>query len=126
MLERIEGTITQIISRQQGKIPLKSGIEAFFVPIAGNFIEGKDETSIVTFLIGFRHDGLFAIDVRKITDYQIKNEGIPNEILADTVPLDNLRNEEVEEIVAIEEIEPMPIKQREYILPGPTIVGKVI
>ncbi|TRW27116.1 hypothetical protein FMM05_00245 [Flavobacterium zepuense] len=128
MLERVEGTIIQISSRQQGKIALKSGIEAFFVPTAGNFIEGKDETSRVTFYVGFRHDGLFAIDVRKLSNFQ-ESVAIdaPKKSNIEETQEANLVTEE-EKIVAIEEIEEieiLPAKKREYILPGPKVVGSI-
>lgn len=117
MLERVEGTISVINSRQQGKIVLKSGLEAFFVPTAGNFIQGKDETSSVTFCIGFRHDGLFAIDVRRtsidadesITDYKIDED----------------QADAIEAIEEIQFIAPVPSNQREYTIPGPKIVGTI-
>ncbi len=120
-LERVEGVISIISSRQQGKIILKSGLEVFFVPTAGNFIEGKDETSNVTFYIGFRHDGLVAIDVKKISDKQKEKDY--EEYKSEDEQTEPIQA--IEEIKVIEEMSPNPPKQKEHLIKGPTIVGKI-
>jgi len=63
--QRVEGVISKISSRQQGWINLPSGLEVFFVPHIGTFIQGKEEATPVTFQLGFRHEGLVAINVQR-------------------------------------------------------------
>ena len=125
MLERVEGVISVISSRQQGKIILKSGLEAFFVPTAGGFVQARDETSAVSFYLGFRHDGLFAIDVRSVSEPNRENQGGKEQHdVADNL----IGNEQLEEIVAIEEIEevlPEITSENKNKLSGLKIVGKV-
>ena len=58
------GTITSIYGATQGEIKLDCGLTAFFVPSRGGFVRGRDETKEVIFAIGFRHDGLIALQVR--------------------------------------------------------------
>lgn len=60
---RLHGTISSIRSLAQGEIKLHCGLTAFFAPSKANLIGGQDETKEVTFVIGFRHDGLFALEV---------------------------------------------------------------
>lgn len=117
-LFRAEGTISIISSRQQGKIVLKSGLEAFFVPIVGNFIEGKDETSEVTFFIGFRHDGLVAIDVKKISNTEKEEEYKEYKIIEEESGF-------IETIEEIEPVEPISAFKREYIIASPKVIGNL-
>lgn len=63
---RLHGTIANIRSATQGEIKLDCGLTAFFAPQKANLLGGRDETKEVTFVIGFRHDGLFALEVRLI------------------------------------------------------------
>jgi len=65
LLKETEGIITNIYNRQQGKIRLECGIEAFFVPAKGGFEKG-DETTKVSFYISFRYSGLHAWEVREL------------------------------------------------------------
>lgn len=65
-LVRLHGVIKEIKSEAQGEIELSCGLKAFFTPSLNNFIRGKDETKEVTCIIGFRHEGLFAVNVRRI------------------------------------------------------------
>lgn len=95
-LDRVTGTISKIISRQQGQLSLHCGLTAFFVPYYGNFIQGQDETTEVSFYIGFRHDGLFALDVQR-TVYSQEGNGSASE-LQDIVQI----VEKIEEIESIE------------------------
>lgn len=64
-LQVVEGTIITINDRQKGKIKLKCGLEAFFVPAIGKFEKGRDETTNVIFYISFRYDGLQAWQVKR-------------------------------------------------------------
>lgn len=64
-LQEVEGTIITIDDRQKGKIKLKCGLEAFFVPAIGKFEKGRDETTNVKFYISFRYDGLQAWQVKR-------------------------------------------------------------
>ncbi len=98
----VDGVITNIYSRQQGKIKLECGLEAFFVPYHGDFLESRDATLEVSFYVGFRHDGLIAWNVRR------KNE-ISKEIV-EIYEDYNLRNE-FDEIFKIEEIEEIEIEE---------------
>lgn len=66
LLARVEGTITNIAERQKGRITLKCGLDAFFVPSSGGFEKDIDETTEVTFFVGFRQDGLFAWEVQRL------------------------------------------------------------
>ncbi len=61
--QTFHGVITTILSPTQGEIRLDCGLAAFFVPSHGDFVKGRDETKKVTFCIGFRHDGLIALQV---------------------------------------------------------------
>lgn len=64
----INGTISKIISRQQGILSMPCGLNAFFTPAYGEYIASKDETTEVKFNLAFRHDGLVAYNVTRITD----------------------------------------------------------
>jgi hypothetical protein len=75
-LDRVTGTITNIQDRQKGKITLRCGLDAFFVPSSGGFKKDTDETTEVTFYIGFRQDGLFAWEVRKIRQDKGRNNKV--------------------------------------------------
>lgn len=79
-MERVVGTIKNIESRQAGTIILDCGLEAFFVPIAGDFAQEDALKSKVSCFISFRYDGLQAWDVKKISSQeeitQIKQRNI--------------------------------------------------
>ncbi|MCX2429839.1 hypothetical protein OQX64_03740 [Pedobacter sp. GR22-10] len=124
--QRLEGTIAKISARQEGKIALKCGLDAFFVPKEGSFVQMKDETVDVTFRVGFRPEGLVAFDVRRVS----KNEEITTNNIS-----------ELNEVEAAEEvIEPIDPKLETDIeedpareihgnyvkLQGPKIVTKII
>ncbi len=121
-LQRLNGTISVISSRQSGRITiLPSGLEAFFVPYAGNFIQNMDETEPVSFLIGFRHDGLYAFDVKRLNQ-EPKHPLSANELEPPSTEFLELTKEpeQVEEL--IEEVEPA---EENHKLPGLTIVDKI-
>lgn len=81
-LQEVRGTITNIYSKQQGKIKLECGIDAFFVPVHGDYIQGKDETTDVVFYIGFRHDGLIAWNVKRVNPIaEVKEVEIISDII---------------------------------------------
>ena len=65
-LVRLTGSISSIRSQAQGDIELDCGLHAFFVPGTSNFVEGHDETTRVSFSIGFRHDSIYAFDVQRV------------------------------------------------------------
>ncbi|MBP1223909.1 hypothetical protein [Flavobacterium sp. 1355] len=71
-LQEVEGTIITIDDRQKGRIKLKCGLEAFFVPIVGKFEKGKDETTNVKFYVSFRYDGLQAWSVKRLEKEKIE------------------------------------------------------
>ena len=64
----MEGTIKQILSPRQGKIQLDCGLEAFFSPRDGKIISNHDETKRVSFHLGFRYSGLYAVDVKLLDE----------------------------------------------------------
>jgi hypothetical protein len=122
-LMRIGGTITQIVGRQEGRINLECGLDAFFVPVAGSFIQGKDETTEVTFCVCFRHDGLFAIDVRRKNDLTFDGSSeIPGRHPEDDLGFVDSPIEEID----VPEIEQEPgadeIKSKSS---GPKVVGHI-
>ena len=65
-LKRVSGRISRIDGPQAGKIDLPGGLEAFFVPIRGNFFKGQSENEKVHFYVGFSYDGLRAWAVERI------------------------------------------------------------
>ena len=85
-LVRLNGTISRIRNQQQGLIELDCGLKAFFVPSFGNFLEGHDETTRISCCIGFRHEGLFAVEVERKNNAVFSNN-ILNEEIADTVEI---------------------------------------
>lgn len=120
-LERVAGTITDIKSNAQGTIRLDCGFDVFFTPSVGNFIPGKDETTRVEMVIGFRHEGPTAYEVTRLN-----NE--------DSEPIETIAEEATQdlEITTIEAIEPKDElktgevwKQPEVEAPKLTVVGKI-
>jgi hypothetical protein len=92
-LAEVEGIITNIFDRQQGRIKLACGLEAFFVPARGGFEKGKDEgVTKVKFYIGFRYNGVTAWEVKRLDNMKpIYNESEIVEIEDfDTDVYDNL------------------------------------
>lgn len=126
-LERVNGTIIVIASRQAGRISLPSGLEAFFVPYAGDYVQGIDETEDVTFQLGFRHDGLFAIDVRRVTKSTAEKSPVvtePEPQSGSSLPVEIA--EDLKEPQPIEEITIDEDQEEEKeTLPGLKIVGKI-
>lgn len=90
-LARISGVITEIKSNRQGKIRLDCGYDVFFTPYVGNFIQGKDETTCVDMVLGFRHEGPAAYEVARLVK---KKEEFSEALI-----------EEVTEELAITEVE---------------------
>lgn len=61
---RLGGRIAApIAAPQKGYIQLPSGQMAFFVPVKGGFVPGRDENRSVEFFLGFSYDGLRAWQV---------------------------------------------------------------
>lgn len=124
MYLRVEGTIATISARQEGTINLKCGLEAFFVPKEGSFIQRKDETADVTFRLGFRHEGLVAYDVRRIVD----NTDSATAPLSESLEVDEAM--EVEQLndnslSEIKEEAPETVARERHKIEGPKIVGFV-
>jgi hypothetical protein len=121
-LSRLEGTISVISSRQTGRITLPCALEAFFVPYPGGFIQGTDETSPVTFLLGFRHDGLFAFDVKRQGDEAVVEEMQTNSTT-------KVSEEFLEEVKEPEQVEELKVEtkdeERNAKLPGLKIISKI-
>lgn len=90
-LFRASGTVSLIISKQQGWIEMKCGLRLFFVPYIAKFEQGRDEMKEVSFYVGFRHDGLSAWDVipvavsnsYKLADYEDHNKTFFDELAED-------------------------------------------
>ncbi|MBC5838220.1 P-loop NTPase [Flavobacterium muglaense] len=121
-LQEVEGTIITIDDRQKGKIKLKSGLEAFFVPAVGKFEKGKDETTNVKFYVSFRYDGLQAWQVKRIGKDKDKIEFVEESKSENT----NKNNNNVKEIKNIEIIPLKEIVKSDFPqLPKPKIVGSV-
>lgn len=89
---RLHGTISSIRSMAQGEIKLDCGLTAFFAPSKGNFVEGKDETKEVTFVIGFRHDGLFALEVKAVGESDVVKTSDVSEELKEENAIENIDN----------------------------------
>lgn len=123
-LQLVKGTIAKIINRQQGQISMPCGLNVFFVPSYDNFIQGKDETTEVSFYVGFRHDGLFALNVRRINN----TENNANTLVeTETAPLAMEEIDRVEKIEELQETEsdfssPQEISDKS---PGIKIVDKI-
>lgn len=116
-LQEVEGTIVTIHDRQKGKIKLKCGLEAFFVPAIGKFEKGRDETVNVKFYVSFRYDGLQAWLVKRLDkekgEVQKENKN-DNQIQDD--------EEKVNVSLAVEE---QVLKNKFPQLPKPKILGSI-
>lgn len=122
LLERITGTITDIKSNAQGTIRLDCGFDVFFTPSVGNYIQGKDETSRVEMVIGFRHEGPTAYEVTRLAgdDASKPTENVMEEAIQD------LKITAVEAIEAKEEPKKEEgWKQPEADVPKLKILGKI-
>lgn len=118
-LQEVEGVIITIDDRQKGKIKLKCGLEAFFVPAIGKFEKGKDETLSVKFFISFRYDGLQAWQVKR------KNENIEEIITVKEV--DELKDNEIQKFdLHHQKNNKVELESKRYIeISKPKIVGKI-
>lgn len=112
-LETVEGTISNIYSRQQGRITLKCGLEAFFVPSVGGFIERQDETTPVKFKVGFRQEGLSAWNVTRASEEMDLSSSAASEPEVGEM-------EEIHEVISA--IPRQPQQEESY---GPKVVGKI-
>ena len=122
LLERVAGTITDIKSNAQGTIRLDCGFDVFFTPFVGNFIQGKDETTRVEMVIGFRHEGPTAYEVMRLNN---ENSGPVETTIVEEATQDL-------EIPTVEAIEPeeKPKKEEEWKQPEAEapklkVVGKI-
>ena len=55
-------------------------------------MEGRDETKEVTFVIGFRHDGLFALEVKAVDDSDDVKTSDVSEELKEENAIENIDN----------------------------------
>ena len=127
LLKSVEGTITNIYNRQQGKIKIECGLDLFFVPAKGNFEKG-DETKNVKFYISFRYSGLHAWAVQEI------GETIPVYSTSESSDIEGYEHEDevIVETTQIDEKEGIvPEKKQDEIfrntpeLEGLKIIGKI-
>ena len=93
---RINGTIADIKSNAQGTIRLDCGFDVFFTPSVGCFIQGKDETSRVSLVLAFRHEGPAAYEVQRLDGVKV-----PESISRESELVQDL------EITDVEAIEPV-------------------
>lgn len=92
-LVRLEGTISSIRTHVQGYIELPCGLKAFFSPSMSNFVEGRDETTQVSFCIGFRHECIYATDIMRIDTEEQLSLSVENENHIDVI--DDMESQEV-------------------------------
>jgi hypothetical protein len=124
-LLEVKGTISNIYSNQNGKIKLEYGLEAFFVPYIGGFIQGKDETTEVKFNIGFRHTGLRAWNVQRINTPKNNTPTSNKEpIIKEEEPIIQ-KIENIEEEAKNTTVNQEGIFRTRKQLKGLTIVGKI-
>ena len=97
---RLHGTVSNIRSLAQGEIKLDCGLTAFFAPSKANLVGGRDETKEVTFVIGFRHDGLFALEVELVGELEKSSSSQ----IADELAEEN-RIEDIEDDIPREDAE---------------------
>jgi len=64
LLARITGRFSKISEPQSGQIEVQGGMSAFFVPAKGNYFRSHSELKLVSFCLGFSHDGLRAWGVK--------------------------------------------------------------
>lgn len=132
----VEGVISNVYSRSNGKIKLDCGLDAFFVPQKGGF-ERKDETKKVKFFISFRHSELHAWEVReadagiylpeKVELYEIDEvEGYDNEFEDELIQQNTHENQKINEDKSIELEEEPSVNQIDLPkLPGLKVIGKI-
>ncbi|HEY0652229.1 MAG TPA: hypothetical protein VGD65_03835, partial [Chryseosolibacter sp.] len=131
-LALVEGIITNVYDKQKGRIKLKCGLEAFFVPANGGF-DVEDETSLVRFYIGFRQNGLVAWEVQEVensepvitvtTNPEIDIEGF-DESTDDEFSQNTLEEEQTQGVLDVgRKVEKAPFDDNK--LRGLTIVGKI-
>lgn len=92
--ERFEGIIVSINSETQGTIRLDCGLMAFFAPSVGKFVIGRDETKRVSFSIGFRYDGLCALDVHFVDELDIEQHSTLTEEITSQNDVDDIERGE--------------------------------
>lgn len=122
-LYEMSGTITDIQNRQQGTITLNCGLDVFFVPALGEFTRDHDVAKEVYFVIGFRHDGLAAYEVKREKDASVENQANDGD---EDVPevVEDIPEEMIEEPLPLQSEEGYPILQTPK-LAGPKIVGRI-
>lgn len=104
--KRFEGLIVSITSETQGTIRLDCGLMAFFAPSVGKFMTGRDETKRVTFAIGFRYDGLCALDVHLVDESDIEQHSTLTEEISIQNEVDDIDQYEAVEVEKNEKSHP--------------------
>lgn len=113
-------------SSAQGTIRLDCGFDAFFTPSVGNFIQGKDETTRVTMVIAFRHEGPAAYEVVRLSDKEkdyispTTEESTQDLEIGDVEPIVEPKVE-----LAVEEKQVEEWKQPKVELPKLKVIGKI-
>lgn len=126
LLEHVTGTVSSIKSSAQGTIRLDCGFDAFFTPSVGNFIQGKDETTRVTMVIAFRHEGPAAYEVVRLSDKEkdyispTTEESTQDLEIGDVEPIVEPKVE-----LAVEEKQVEEWKQPKVELPKLKVIGKI-
>ena len=98
-LVRVNGTITEIKSNTQGTIRLDCGYDVFFSPASGNFIQGKDETTRVSMVLAFRHEGPAAYEVVRLVKDGYETIGVSRNEIADDLAITEVETIEIDEPV---------------------------
>ena len=65
-LARLRGRVGSIDGPEKGRVELRGGVEAFFVPAKAGFHSSRDENVAVSCYLGFSYDGPRAWDVRRL------------------------------------------------------------
>lgn len=129
-LVRLTGSISSIRSQAQGDIELDCGLNAFFVPGTSNFVEGHDETTRVSFSIGFRHGSIYAFDVQRVDSMDVpsKASAPSDENLIETIEELDATDKVVEELTTVQ-VSPAPNElfklESEKQKPVQKILGKI-
>jgi hypothetical protein len=131
LLGRVEGTVISIVDRQKGRIRLKCGLDAFFVPSNGGFSKDFDETTEVIFFIGFRQDQLIAWEVKRksgiifqpkeVVDHEIEDYDEKPIMEDENLEDQNIIHESITDKVIDEPI----IFSSKMRLDGPKIIGRI-
>lgn len=121
---RITGTITEIKSNMQGTIRLDCGLDVFFSPASGNFIQGKDETTRVEMILAFRHEGPAAYEVARLEkDGQVSIVNDSKEV-EDALEITEVEDVTIEEHSVRPTVPEITIQTQSNVL-RPKVLGKI-